>query len=339
MTMQRHRRPRGCRQAPVSLAVVLAAAACVSAVASGRTTAVPSNTAVPTISGSAREGQTLTASNGTWTNSPTTFSYQWQRCTESGSGCTDISGATSKTYTLATADVDHTVRVIVTASNADGQSTATSKTTDLVSSKSSPVNTTKPIVRGTAQVGEELNATTGSWTGGVTTYGYQWQRCGPDCADVAGATGNTYGVRSADLGKALRVVVTAKSTGGSTSASSDLTGIVRAAGGAPPQPAPAPGNKAPTLSFISLKRIGARLYARFRVCDDSSSTVTVTERDTRPGRLAYTRRFSVAPTCTATTRNWVPAARFRAHGRMFVTLRATDKSGASSSTLKRGINF
>src|SRR5207248_1765801 len=135
MTMQRHRRLVRRGQAISSLAGVLVVAALVPAVGSARTTAVPNNTVPPTISGSAREGQTLTTSNGSWTGAPTKFEYQWQRCTAAGTGCADISGATAKSYTLATADVDNTVRVVVTASNADGQSTATSKTTDVVSSK------------------------------------------------------------------------------------------------------------------------------------------------------------------------------------------------------------
>ena len=64
-------------------------------VASGATAAVPQNTASPTITGNAREGQTLTVSQGTWSNTPTAYAYQWQRCTNDGSGCGDITGATS----------------------------------------------------------------------------------------------------------------------------------------------------------------------------------------------------------------------------------------------------
>jgi hypothetical protein len=189
------------------LSVVLAGALLGVTAASARTAAVPRNTAPPTISGTVSEGNTLTANNGSWANSPTSFAYQWRRCDSAGSGCTDIAGATKKTYTLTSDDSDHTVRVVVTASNADGQATATSDNTQLISSKNAPVNTVKPTVSGTEKVGEQLTATNGSWTGGVTSYAYQWQRCdssGGNCVDVAGATGNTYGVRSADAGNNAR---------------------------------------------------------------------------------------------------------------------------------------
>ena len=330
------------RQACTLLAVVLAAAAVVTT-AFARSAAVPQNTAAPTITGNEHEGDTLTANNGTWSNAPTKFEYQWQRCSSGGTGCTDISGATAKTYTVAAADSDNTLRVTVTASNADGQSSASSKVTDVVSSKGGPVNTAKPTISGTVKVGEELTASNGTWTGGVKSYAYQWQRCetsGSGCVDVTGASGSTYGVRAADVGKSLRVIVTATNASGSTATSSVVTAAVPSASGgttAVPVPAKA-GNKAPTISFLSLKKSGLRVYARFRVCDDSSSRISVIERDTKTGKLGYTRRFSVpGPSCSTSSRNWVPAARFRTPGRLVVTLRAIDKSGKSSGTVSRGL--
>src|SRR5690348_16285841 len=77
--------------------------------------AAPTNTTPPSIGGTAKVGSTLTANDGAWSNSPTTFTYQWRRCSTDGTGCGDISGATSKTYVLVNGDLAHTVRVVVTA--------------------------------------------------------------------------------------------------------------------------------------------------------------------------------------------------------------------------------
>ena len=46
--------------------------------------APPENTTRPTLNGAAREGTTLTASRGTWANSPTSYAYTWQRCATDG---------------------------------------------------------------------------------------------------------------------------------------------------------------------------------------------------------------------------------------------------------------
>jgi hypothetical protein len=94
---------------------------------------VPANTALPTISGTAQEGQTLTASSGSWSgNQPITYAYVWQRCDSSGGHCADIGGAKQTTYVLTKADVDKTIRVVVTAKNAAGSSSATSAPTAVV---------------------------------------------------------------------------------------------------------------------------------------------------------------------------------------------------------------
>lgn len=95
-------------------------------VTTAQTVSAPSNTALPVISGTTTQGQTLTTSNGTWNGSPTGYAYQWRQCDNAGNSCTDISGATSATYTLATGDTGHTLRAAVTATNTGGSTPATS---------------------------------------------------------------------------------------------------------------------------------------------------------------------------------------------------------------------
>jgi hypothetical protein len=92
----------------------------------------PKNTSLPTISGTTTQGQTLSASSGSWSNSPASYAYQWRRCNSSGASCADISGATSSSYALVLADVGSTIRVVVTATNSYGSASATSSHTAVV---------------------------------------------------------------------------------------------------------------------------------------------------------------------------------------------------------------
>src|SRR5262245_13693759 len=329
-------RPSGRKKTGAMLALTVALAGLVTATAPA---AVPNNTALPTIAGAstARDGQTLTTSNGTWSNSPTSFKYQWQRCSAAGTDCTGIVSATNQSYTPVAADVDQRLRVVVTAVNSDGQSSATSAPTDVVSGGDAPVVKVKPTVSGSAIVGEELTATTGTWTGGASSFTFQWQRCdsaGGTCVDVTNATARSYGVRTADVGHRMRVAVTAKNASSTATTMSDPTDLVRS--GSVVTPPTTKRNKAPTIRFLSLGHIGPRIVARFRLCDDGFKAVTIVQRDVKFGVLAYTRRFaSMAKPCHVVTRSWKPAPRF--HGRYTATLRAVDKSGRSSLTVGRSL--
>jgi hypothetical protein len=95
--------------------------------------AAPVNTSPPTISGTARQGQALTAEAGTWSGvRPITFVFDWHRCDSSGAGCVQIPGATGQSYLLVAADVGHTLEVAVTAENAFGTGVARSAATAVV---------------------------------------------------------------------------------------------------------------------------------------------------------------------------------------------------------------
>ena len=90
----------------------------------GGATSPPANTVAPTVSGTAVVGQTLTTTNGTWSNSPTSYTYQWYR------GASAISGETNSTYVLVQADAGNTsnIKCVVTATNAGGSASADSNT-------------------------------------------------------------------------------------------------------------------------------------------------------------------------------------------------------------------
>jgi hypothetical protein len=91
--------------------------------------APPTNAAPPTISGAATLGRILSSTSGIWSGAPTSYKYQWQGCDASGANCADIGGAAAVTYTVASSDIGHTIRVVVIASNAGGNTSQASSYT------------------------------------------------------------------------------------------------------------------------------------------------------------------------------------------------------------------
>ena len=172
----------------------------------------PTNSAPPTISGTARDGESLSSTTGTWSGLGNSYSRQWRRCDAAGNGCVNISGATQQSYVLTSEDVGQTIRVRVTASNALGSDEATSSQTEVVAGNP-PVNVVAPTITGGGGVGAQLTAQTGTWSGSTPIgFAFQWLRCdgeGNACQDIASATQSGYTVAEADAGAMVRVRVTA----------------------------------------------------------------------------------------------------------------------------------
>ena len=101
----------------------------------------PSNTSAPTISGSAVEGQVLTAHPGTWSGTdPISLDRRWRRCDAGGGACLDV--ATTATYTLTAADVGRTIRIREAAANAYGAAVVDSPATAVVAARTGAITGT-----------------------------------------------------------------------------------------------------------------------------------------------------------------------------------------------------
>jgi hypothetical protein len=200
----------------------------------------PSNTSPPTISGDPLVGKTLRAEDGGWTGSPPpTYGHQWQRRKVGARDWSDISGATDTTYLIAPANVDHAIRVAVTASNSAGAKTAYSAETGVIrQAPTPPADGITIALSGPPQVGTELRAVHEDWAGTPPlTLIYQWQRRKSGDAEwtpVPRATSVTYVAALADVGSVLRVSVTGSNAAGTSTAHSPETPTILQAPEPPP---------------------------------------------------------------------------------------------------------
>src|SRR5215218_8521725 len=182
-----------------------------------------------------------------------------------------------------------------------------------------PKNTAPPAISGAAQTGRTLTATSGAWSGTLPiSYTYEWQRCSSQaksCKAIAGAVQQQYLLVAADVGKRLRVQVTARNTAGSASATSAATELVA-------EPPLAPSNTAlPVVSGEA--RVGATLTA-------SAGEWSGTE----PIELAY-RWELCSPVCAdiagATDPSYV-VTQGDVGSRLRVRVTATNVAGIASAT-------
>ncbi len=180
----------------------------------------PVNTVAPALEDTTPSvGDTVSCDTGTWTNSPTSYTYQWFRDASS------IGGATSSSYVVVTGDIGAVLTCKVTAHNAGGASAPeSSDATDPIPANV-PVNTVAPALDDTSPgVGDTINCGTGTWTNTPTSYTYQWFR---DASSIGSATASSYLVASADIGSVLTCQVVAHNAGGASApATSNATDVI-----------------------------------------------------------------------------------------------------------------
>ena len=158
-------------------------------------------TPTPTTTGTFKTGETVTAILGTW-DAGVSLSYQWLR---DGS---EIPGATQPSYVVVGADFGHRLSVKVRGS-ATGYATSTQVSGETAVQQSSFSASGTPTIAGTAKTGASLTVSVGDWDQRATL-SYQWLA---DGAPIPGATGNSYTLRSSDVGHAVSVAVTGSALG------------------------------------------------------------------------------------------------------------------------------
>ena len=215
-------------------------------------------TGVPTITGTAQVGETLTASTTGISDADgltnVSYAYQWLTSRDA-----EISGATSSTYTLVDADEGKTIKVRVSFTDDRGnQETLTSAATGAVAARPNSTATGAPTISGTAQVGQTLTASTSgiSDSDGLTnaTFSYQWLSSRD--TEIAGATGAAHALVETDEGKAIKVRVSfTDDRGNQETLTSAATGAVAAA----PPPPNTPATGAPTITGVA--QVGETLTA------------------------------------------------------------------------------
>ena len=165
-------------------------------------------TGLPTITGTAQAGETLTSGTSAIADEDglTNVSYEYQWI----AGGTDIDGATGSSYTLTASELGKTIQVRVTfTDDAENEETLTSAATEAVAAKANTAPTGLPTITGTAQAGETLTSGTSAIADedGLTnvSYEYQWIAGG---TDIDGATSSSYELTSSEQGKTVKVKVT-----------------------------------------------------------------------------------------------------------------------------------
>ncbi|WKK72568.1 hypothetical protein Q0F99_06415 [Rathayibacter oskolensis] len=298
---------------------------------------------VPTVTGSSSIGGTLTATPGNWGPAPVDPAYQWKR------NGTAISGATSSSYVVASADSGTSLTVSVTGTKY-GYTPATR--TSAVVQIGLPLQTLMPTptITGSLTVGSTLTANPGTWDSG-TTLTYQWKK--NNGVYISGATAKTYVLRSTDVGAIVSVSVTSTKPGyspatKSTSASGPVTAGAVITGATPTITGTATvGQKltanagtwtpSPVTLAYQWKRNGTAISGATAttytlVAADSGAAITVAVTGSKSGYTAVTKT-SAAVTVKAASQTLAPTPTITGTTKVGSTLTATPGTWDAGTTL------
>ena len=251
---------------------------------------------VPTISGTAQVGETLTANTSGIADADglanATFSYQWL------ADDAEIAGATGLTYTLTDSEESKAIKVEVSfTDDADNEESLTSAATGAVDARPNSPATGAPTITGTAQVGQTLTADTSGIADADglanATFSYQWLA---DDTDIAGASGSTYTLTDSEESKAITVQVSftddADNEESLTSAATEAV-----AGAQPTEPPAKPRNLEATATHDSVTltwddpgddSITGYVILRRIPGDDPEGHFDVLVADTKTAATSYT---------------------------------------------------
>ena len=274
----------------------------------------PVNTSPPVISGTAQVGSTLQASTGTWSPAPSSYEYTWYRCDSAGGNCTTSPTSTSSaSYPLSAGDVGHKIVVEVGVNGLPNSAVASAPSVVVAAApvSTTPVNSVRPEISGSAQVGQTLTVSNGTWSPTPTSFLYAWYRCDSNAANCllspTSSSSPNYVVTAGDVG--YRMVAPVAPNGNwnaSVSSTASATVIAAPASGAPVNVTrPAISGTAQVGQTLTVSNgtwsptPTSYLYAWYRC--DSNGANCLSARRRAPARTTWSRP---ATSATAWWRRW-----------------------------------
>jgi surface antigen len=283
----------------------------------------------PVVSGTAKVGQKLTATPGTWSRKSVTVTYQWF------SGATAVDGATGSTYVARSSDAGRPLAVRVTGSRT-GFTTATSTSTPTAAVAAGTLTRKAgPTVQGAPRVGSPLTATPGTWSPAATP-SYQWYA---GTRAVAGATAATFTPSASERGATIRVRVTARRAGFTTTTATSASTAAVATGRIAVSSAPRITGSAAVGSVLTVSPgtySPAKASVRYQWLRDGKAVSGATSRTRKVSAKDVGRRLSAVVTYKATgytaTSATTPATR-RTRTTPTVSVKAVATAGTVAFTV------